>query len=64
MDLQEIKEIIVSSFLKIYLLIKNNKNIVALIVLIIVVILFTYYYSEKTRVSKKLKYINNALAYN
>jgi len=63
MDLQEIKEIIVSSFLKIYLLIKNNKNIVALIVLIIVVILFTYYYSEKTRVSKKLKYINNALAY-
>jgi hypothetical protein len=63
MDLQQIKEIIVSSFLKIYLLIKNNKKVVALIVLIIVVSLFAYYYSEKTRVSKKLQYINNALAY-
>ena len=63
MDLEKIKEIIVSSFIKIYLLIKNNKNIVALIVLIIGVILFAYYYSEKNRVSKKLNYITNALAY-
>ena len=63
MDLEKFKEIIVSTLLQIYYLIKNNKNVVGLIIFIIIVLIFTYFYSEKVRVSKKLTYINNALSY-
>jgi len=63
MDLDKIKEIIVSTLLQIYYLIKNNKNVVGLIIFIIIVLIFTYFYSEKVRVSRKLSYLNNALSY-
>ena len=63
MDLDKIKEIIVSTLLQIYYLIKDNKNVVGLIIFIIIVLIITYFYSEKVRVSRKLSYLNNALSY-
>ena len=63
MDLDIIKESIISFLINIYILFKNNTNIVFLIFIIIVVIILTYLFSKNRRIKSKLNYINNNLKY-
>ena len=63
MNFDEIKEIITSFLIKIYILCKNNKIVIVLIALIIGVILLNYFYSEERRINTKLNFLNNSLVY-
>ena len=63
MDLDIIKESIISFLVNIYILFKNNTNIVFLIFIIIVVIILTYLFSKNRRIKSKLNFINNNLKY-
>ena len=63
MDLDIIKESIISFLVNIYILFKNNTNIVFLIFIIIVIIILTYFFSKNRRIKSKLNFINNNLKY-
>jgi len=63
MDLDIIKESIISFLVNIYILFKDNTNIVFLIFIIIVVIILTYLFSKNRRIKSKLNFINNNLKY-
>jgi len=63
MDLDIIKESIISFLVNIYILFINNTNIVFLIIIIIVIIILTYLFSKTRRIKSKLNYINNNLKY-
>ena len=63
MDLTSIKQIIIAFLVKYKDIIINNIKVVTLIIIIILTIYIAYNLSEKNRIDKKIKYIDNNLVY-